>query len=166
MSATASHNSSDSGSSKRSRGISRGGRCQSTALAFGRVGETSPDVVGRQLREIGQNLRFRHATCQIAQDVANRNASASNARLTKSDGRIRSDSVEQVHCRSLLRKHPVLGLTVLAALKIAWFGFVMAVWVENLGRPNAAFQPRRLMVGSPRLQTIATYVAGCSGSRN
>ena len=72
MSATASHNASDSGSSKKSRGISRGGRCHGTALAFGRVGETSPDVFARQLREIGQNLRLRHATSQIAQDVANR----------------------------------------------------------------------------------------------
>src|SRR6059036_2105889 len=86
MTATALHNCSDSGSSKKSRGISRGGRCQGTALAFGRVRETSPDVVARQLREIGQNLRLRHATCQIAQNVANRNASASNARLTKADG--------------------------------------------------------------------------------
>jgi hypothetical protein len=154
MSATALHNCSDNGSSKKSRGISRGGRCQGTALAFGRVRETSPDVVARQLREIGQHLCLRHATCQIAQDVANRNAGASNARLTKSDGRIHGDSVEQVHRRSLrqlifpckvrfgptvilsqsgsARKHPVLGLTALPALGIAWFVFVIVVLVENL----------------------------------
>src|SRR5712691_1275933 len=117
MSATTSHNSSDSGSSKKSRGISRGGRRQGTALPFGRVGEASPDVVARQLREIGQNLRLRHATCQIAQNVANRNASASNARLTKSDGRIHGDSVEQIHCRSLRQlifplQNSVVGPTV------------------------------------------------------
>ena len=101
MSATASHNASDSGSSKKSRGISRSWRGEGTALPFGRVGETSPDVVARQLWEIGQNLRLGHAAGQIAQDVANRNARASNARLTKSDGRIHGDSVEQVHRRSL-----------------------------------------------------------------
>jgi quinohemoprotein ethanol dehydrogenase len=51
--ATASHNASESGSSKRRRGISRGGRCEGTALAFGCVGETSLHVVARQLRNIG-----------------------------------------------------------------------------------------------------------------
>ena len=102
MSATASHNASDSGSSKKSRGISRRGRCDGPALAFGGVGETSPDVVARHLRKIGQNLRLRHATRQIAQDVANRDARASNARLTKSDGRIRSDSSVDTQNRPLI----------------------------------------------------------------
>src|SRR6266851_477837 len=101
MSATASHNFSDSGSSKKSRGISRGGRNQRTALAFCGVGETSPDVVARQLRKIGKDLRLRHAAGQTPQDVAYGNAGAANARLTKSDGRIHADSVQQVHRRSL-----------------------------------------------------------------
>jgi hypothetical protein len=101
MSASASHKASESGSSKKSRGISRRGRGEGTALPFGRVGETSPDVVARQLRETGQNLRLRHTARQMAHDVANRDAGASYARLSKSDGRIHSDSVEQIHRRSL-----------------------------------------------------------------
>ena len=71
------------------------------ALPFGGVGEASADVVARQLGEIRQNLRLRHAARQIAEDIANRNAGTSNARLAKSDGRIHSDSVEQVHHGSL-----------------------------------------------------------------
>src|SRR5260221_4703626 len=101
MSATVWHNSSDSGSSKKNRGISRGWRAERTALAFGCVGETSPHVFGGQLREIGKNLGLGHAARQISQDVANRNTSASNAWFPKSDGRIHSDSVEQVHRGSL-----------------------------------------------------------------
>ena len=57
----------------------------------------------RRLSAEGNRPESAPPTChrQIAQDVANRDARASNARLTKSDGRIRSDSVEQVHRRSL-----------------------------------------------------------------
>ena len=88
--------------SKKSRGILRRGCADGTALALSGVGQTSPHVVAGQLREIGQKLRFRHAARQIAEDVANRNTGASHARLPKSDGRIRSDSVEEVHRGSLL----------------------------------------------------------------
>ena len=101
MSASASHNSSDNGSSKKSRGISGGGRAEGAALALGRIGQASSHVVDRQLREISQNLSLRHASRQVAQDVAYGNTGASNARLTKSDGRIHGDSVEKIHNCSL-----------------------------------------------------------------
>jgi hypothetical protein len=72
MSPSVLHNASDRGSSKKSRGISRSGRADGAALALSGVGETSPHVVARQLREIGYNLRFRHTARQIVEDIANR----------------------------------------------------------------------------------------------
>jgi hypothetical protein len=71
MSATAWHNFSDNGSSNKSRTISRRGRTDGPALALGRVGEASSDVVARQLRKIRQDLGLRHAPRQIPEYVAN-----------------------------------------------------------------------------------------------
>lgn len=65
---------SDSGSSNRSRAISRGRGAQGTALTLSRVGETCADVVSGELREIRQNLVFGHAAGQVLQDIADRDA--------------------------------------------------------------------------------------------
>jgi len=46
-SASFAHNSSNSGSSKKSRAILRGWRPEGTVLALSRVGETSPHIVAR-----------------------------------------------------------------------------------------------------------------------
>jgi hypothetical protein len=81
--------------------MSSRGRAQRAALALGRVGQAGPDVVKGELWKIGQNLFRGHAPGQVPQYIADGNTSAPYTRLAESDGRIRDDSLEPLHDRSL-----------------------------------------------------------------
>jgi hypothetical protein len=101
MSASDSHSSSASGSSKSSRVISCGRRADRASFAFRRVGEACPNILARQLREVAQDLVLGHSAGEVSQHVANRDPGSTDAWLPKSDACVYCDSLEQIHGRSL-----------------------------------------------------------------
>lgn len=79
----------------------RGRNSQCSALALGGVRKAGLDVVARELREIGQQCVLRHSTSQVPQDVADRDASPTDARLSEPDRWVDADAIEQAHALSL-----------------------------------------------------------------
>jgi len=68
-----------------------------SALSLGRVGQACADVIGRELREIGQDLGLGHSAGQLPQDVAHGYTGTADARLSEPDGRIEADAVHGAH---------------------------------------------------------------------
>ena len=71
------------------------------ALTLGSERETSEDVLVREDRKVGEDLRFGHARRQIAQDVTDCDAGAADAGLAETNGWIEADPVEEVHASTL-----------------------------------------------------------------
>src|SRR5471032_2029486 len=85
-------------SSKRSRGGSTSGDAHHTAFALRRIGQTSADIIARQLRKIGQDLLLAHTRRQIVEDIADRDARSPHARLAEADRWVDDNSLAIVHC--------------------------------------------------------------------
>src|SRR5512135_615017 len=67
------------------------------ALAIGREGEASPNVLPRQLREVFEDFSLRHARSQVFEHIVNRDAKPANARLAAALARLDSDDIAVVH---------------------------------------------------------------------
>ena len=74
---------------------------EGATLALGGVREAGPNIIGRQLRKIGQQLSARHAAGQIREDVAHGDARAYDARLSKANLGIYDDAIQGAHTPSL-----------------------------------------------------------------
>ena len=79
----------------------RSRQAEGTTLALGGVREAGPDIIGRQLRKLGQQLSLHHAAGQIHEDITHRDARASDAGLAESDFRIHRDAIQWAHSPSL-----------------------------------------------------------------
>lgn len=49
------------------------------------MGEACQNSIVGQLRKVGEDLCFRHATRQVTENITNRDSSASHARFSKTD---------------------------------------------------------------------------------
>jgi len=79
-----------------------GGRnSQCAALPLSRVRQARPDVFPGELREIRQDLFFRHPASQVPKDVTNGDASPPHAGLAEADIRGDRDALQRAHAPSL-----------------------------------------------------------------
>jgi len=76
---------------------------QGPPLTLGCVGQTGSDVISGELWKISQNFVFGHPASQIFQNITDGNARTPDARLSKANGRIHGDPLEQLHGRNIPR---------------------------------------------------------------
>src|SRR5947209_8598963 len=81
-------------------GRTAGSRGRSRQLVGGK-GEAGPDVVGSELRKIGEQLRDGHPASEILQHIAHRDPHAADARLPAPLARLDGDELRIVHAQSL-----------------------------------------------------------------
>ena len=72
------------------------------AVAIGREGETSPDVVRGEVGEIVENLGDGHAAAEVIEHVGHRDAGAPDAGFAAADGGVNGDAFAVIHVRSLV----------------------------------------------------------------
>src|SRR6266481_6426958 len=68
-----------------------------TALTIGGEGEARPNVFGRKVGKIVQDLRNGHPAAEIIKYVGDRNARAANTRLSAPDARVNRNSFSVIH---------------------------------------------------------------------
>ena len=97
ISSSSRHSSSESCSSKSKRTGSGRRNPLGPTLALSRVCQASPNVFARQLWEFFDQLLLRNAAREVSEHIANRNAGAAHARLSKPDRRINGDALQRIH---------------------------------------------------------------------
>lgn len=79
---------------------------EGATLALGGVRQAGPNIIGGQLRKLGQQLSFYHAAGQIREDVAHGDARAFDARLAEANLGIHGDAIQGAHRRLVYGKLP------------------------------------------------------------
>ena len=85
------------GDTSRHRGASPGRKRNEPSLPLCRERQRCPDVFALQIREVLEDLRFRHPGRQVLKDIVHRDPEPTNARLAAPLFRLKGDAIQMVH---------------------------------------------------------------------